>query len=212
MTSMDFGAAFLKDENLGNPGRHARIFGTRSRIALSLCFAAIGTAPADLPEDKRIVERLRADVYYLASDTLEGRGVLTPGVDLAAQHIRAEFRRIGLKSGPADGSYYQPIEYRRSPEAAPTMLKNVIGTLDGKGDLADQVIVIGAHYDHLGHGEFELRSHRRRCGLESIQVPTIMRRVSRRCSNWCAASPSPRARRRHDVVWCSLRSPAKKRD
>jgi aminopeptidase N len=127
---------------------------SRSLMFLSLCFAALGLAAAGPPEDRRIVERLKADVYYLASDTLEGRGISTPGVDLAAQHIRSEFRRIGLKSGPSDGSYYQPIEYRRSPEVAPTILKNVIGVLDGKGDLADQVVVIGAHYDHLGHGEF----------------------------------------------------------
>ncbi len=123
-------------------------------MALGLFLAALGLANAGPPEDKRIVERLKADVYYLASDTLEGRGISTPGVNLAAQHIRAEFRRIGLKSGPSDGSYYQPIEYRRSSEAAATLLKNVIGVLDGKGDLADQAIVIGAHYDHLGHGEF----------------------------------------------------------
>ncbi len=93
-------------------------------------------------------------MYYLASDTLEGRGISTPGCVLAAQHIRAEFRRIGLKSGPSDGSYYQPIVYRRSPEAASTILKNVVGVLEGHGDLADQTVVIGAHYDHLGHGEF----------------------------------------------------------
>ena len=85
-------------------------------MALGLFLAALGLANAGPPEDQRIVERLKADVYYLASDTLEGRGISTPGVDLAAQHIRAEFRRIGLKSGPSDGSYYQPIEYRRSSE------------------------------------------------------------------------------------------------
>jgi hypothetical protein len=123
-------------------------------MSLSLCFATLGLATAGPPKDRRIVERLKADVYYLASDTLEGRGISTPGVDLAAQHIRSEFRRIGLKSGPSDGRYYQPIEYQRAPEAASIILKNVIGVLDGKGDLADQVVVIGAHYDHLGHGEF----------------------------------------------------------
>lgn len=30
--------------------------------------------------------------------------------------------------------------------------KNVIGVLEGSGPLADETIVIGAHYDHLGHG------------------------------------------------------------
>jgi aminopeptidase N len=125
-----------------------------SSTSLSLCIVALGQANPGPPEDKSVVERLKSDVYYLASDTLEGRGISTPGVDLAANHIRSEFRRIGLKSGPPDGSYYQPFDYRRSPEAATNRLKNVIGVLDGKGDLAGQVVVIGAHYDHLGHGEF----------------------------------------------------------
>ena len=154
MKYIDSDATILQDKNPGDTGRNVRGFPSRSWMFVSLCFAALGLAATELPKDKGIVERLKADVYYLASDTLEGRGISTPGVDLAAQHIRAEFRRLGLKSGPSDGSYFQPIEYRRSPESARTILKNVIGVLEGKGELADQVIVIGAHYDHLGHGEF----------------------------------------------------------
>ena len=33
-------------------------------------------------------------------------------------------------------------------------VENVVGLLPGHGDLADEVIVVGAHYDHLGMGEF----------------------------------------------------------
>jgi Zn-dependent M28 family amino/carboxypeptidase len=32
--------------------------------------------------------------------------------------------------------------------------KNVIGVLEGSGPLADETIVVGAHYDHLGNGSF----------------------------------------------------------
>ncbi|MCS7166289.1 MAG: M28 family peptidase [Gemmatales bacterium] len=32
-------------------------------------------------------------------------------------------------------------------------LKNVIGVLEGKGPLAEETVIIGAHYDHLGYGE-----------------------------------------------------------
>jgi Zn-dependent M28 family amino/carboxypeptidase len=35
---------------------------------------------------------------------------------------------------------------------AKATIHNVAGWLEGKGKLKDQVIVIGAHYDHLGHG------------------------------------------------------------
>lgn len=33
-------------------------------------------------------------------------------------------------------------------------LKNVVGVLEGKGPLAKETVVIGAHYDHLGFGTF----------------------------------------------------------
>ena len=32
-------------------------------------------------------------------------------------------------------------------------IKNVVGVLEGSGPLADETIIIGAHYDHLGRGE-----------------------------------------------------------
>jgi aminopeptidase N len=130
------------------------VLGIRTWLAPSIHLANVGAANAQKPEAKESVERLKADVYYLSSVTLEGRGLATPGIELAAQHIRAEFRRIGLKSGPGDGSYYQPFEFRPTPDASPTTLKNVIGVLEGEGDLAGQALVIGAHYDHLGLGLF----------------------------------------------------------
>lgn len=125
----------------------------RSWLASGLCLAAVGAAVAGLRKDKEGVERLKADVYYLASDRLEGRGISTPGIELAAQHIRAEFKRLGLKSGTVDGSYYQPFEYGGTSKTAGTTLHNVIGVLEGRGEIANQTIVIGAHYDHLGRAQ-----------------------------------------------------------
>ena len=154
MKSINSDTVSLAAKKLARIRRSVRGLAFRPWMSISLCCAGLGMAASDPPKDKTIVERLKSDVYYLASNTLEGRGISTPGVDLAAQHIRAEFRRIGLKSGPSDGSYYQPIEYRRSAKTASIMLKNVVAVLEGKGDLANQTIVIGAHYDHLGHGEF----------------------------------------------------------
>jgi hypothetical protein len=54
--------------------------------------------------------RISADVEYLASDALEGRGPGTAGLQKAAAHIQQEFARLGLKSGVEDGSYLQPFE------------------------------------------------------------------------------------------------------
>lgn len=50
-------------------------------------------------------------------------------------------------------------------EMTPTMTDNVGGVLPGKGALADQFIVIGAHYDHVGYGGFSSRAGARGNGL-----------------------------------------------
>ena len=39
-------------------------------------------------------------------------------------------------------------------DAGPIAVKNVVGVLEGAGPLADETIVVGAHYDHLGSGGF----------------------------------------------------------
>src|SRR5579864_6381813 len=49
---------------------------------------------------------LKADVSFLASDALEGRGTPSPGLDVAAEYIAAQFRRAGLEPAGDEG-YFQ---------------------------------------------------------------------------------------------------------
>lgn len=42
-------------------------------------------------------------------------------------------------------------------ERAPIMTDNVAGVLRGRGNLADEYLIIGGHYDHLGYGYFGSR-------------------------------------------------------
>ena len=44
-------------------------------------------------------------------------------------------------------------------------LRNVAGTIPGSGDLANETIVLGAHYDHVGYGGFS--------SMAQVKVPTI---------------------------------------
>lgn len=53
--------------------------------------------------------RITNDVYYLASDELEGRLPGTPGCDLAADYIASEFQNAGLEPITRMG-YFQPFE------------------------------------------------------------------------------------------------------
>ena len=59
------------------------------------------------------IDRIREDIQYLASQELEGRGIGTKGLDLAANYIRDRFRKIGLKTAISDGSYFQQFDVPR---------------------------------------------------------------------------------------------------
>ncbi len=63
-----------------------------------------------------VVERVGSDIKYLASDALEGRGVETRGIHLAADHILEEYKKYGLKPGMPDGTFKQVFNV--APETA----------------------------------------------------------------------------------------------
>jgi hypothetical protein len=67
------------------------------------------------PTARQIARRLtandlKADVSFLASDALEGRGTPSKGLDIAAEYIAAEFRRAGLEPAGDDG-YFQTAAF-----------------------------------------------------------------------------------------------------
>lgn len=56
--------------------------------------------------DEIKADSLRTDLMYIASDQLQGRDTPSPGLDLAADYIAAQFRRAGLEPGVGD-SYFE---------------------------------------------------------------------------------------------------------
>lgn len=61
-------------------------------------------------QSQAIVDRVGADIEYLASEELEGRGVQTKGIELAAARILEVYREHGLKPAMEDGSFRQPFD------------------------------------------------------------------------------------------------------
>jgi Peptidase family M28/PDZ domain/PA domain len=90
--------------------------------------------------------RLRRDVTYLASDACEGRGPTTKGINLAADYIANEFKKIGLKPGNPDGTYFQTF-------TIPANVLLATPTLVLKGP-QNQVIELkaGVQFDAMGLG------------------------------------------------------------
>lgn len=54
----------------------------------------------------QLERRFQEHIDYLASDELGGRGVGTPGIELAAAYIAGEFERMGLAPAGDDGTYF----------------------------------------------------------------------------------------------------------
>ncbi len=105
-------------------------------------------------------ERMMDDVRALADPSLDGRGLGTPGLDRAAEHIAARFRALGLApGGDAPGSYFQTWTADPGAPVGPTRLRNVVAVLPGtRPEWAAQSVVVGAHYDHLGRGWPDVRA------------------------------------------------------
>src|SRR5258708_1906963 len=69
---------------------------------------------------------LKADLYFLASDALQGRMSLQPGDDAATQWVAAEFAKAALDPAAGNSSYLQAvplIEYRGDRDASFVALK-----------------------------------------------------------------------------------------
>ena len=84
------------------------------RAAALFVFALGLVAQAGLSQDAKddaILARMKKDIFFLASDECEGRGVGTKGLDIAADYIADQFKKAGLKPGGANGSYFQPFPF-----------------------------------------------------------------------------------------------------
>jgi hypothetical protein len=82
----------------------------RSFPALAVAGLLLASAAAaDKPTEAAVLERLRKDLFFLASPECEGRGIETKGINKAADYIAERFKEAGLKPAGKDGSYFQPF-------------------------------------------------------------------------------------------------------
>ena len=83
----------------------------RRSLLIFAVFILITSSPTNAAEPFPAisVERIKADVAYLASDRLEGRGPGTRGEELTTDYLAEEFKRAGLKPLGERGTYFQPV-------------------------------------------------------------------------------------------------------
>ena len=105
------------------------------------------------------VARMKNDIAFLADTDMAGRGLGSVELDRAAAYLATQFREAGLQPGGDGDSWFQTWQERVEPAGRTLELKNVIGVLPGSDPgMTGQSLVIGAHYDHLGRGEYTGRA------------------------------------------------------
>lgn len=107
-------------------------------------------------------QRLEKHVYYMASDTLQGRKAGSTDARKVADYVEREFRQIGLQ--PLYGShrlYFRTLlmsgvevlteKAIDTLKYSSTIYRDVVGVIPGCDPvLKNEYIVVGGHYDHLG--------------------------------------------------------------
>lgn len=121
-----------------------------------LLIGVLSAFVAQAQTDRSTLHPIRVDVVYLASDYLEGRETGTNGEILAAEYISQRFEELGLQPAGTGGAWYQPFDFKvnanphaSADEGESRTGRNVVAFMDNG---AENTVVIGAHYDHLGHG------------------------------------------------------------
>ncbi len=155
-----------------NPARWATL-----ALVLTTGIAAACAHPRTAPvaPAAATASRTRALLSALADDSMEGRGTGTPGSMRAARFIAATMRQAGLEPA-GDSGYFQRVPMAlvtnaRTGRTRPIMFPsfdaldtvpasrrltggNVVGVLRGSDPtLSGEVILVDAHYDHLGIGQ-----------------------------------------------------------
>jgi len=97
----------------------------RIKELLLLLFLASCTATKkNIKKDTQTLDHLRAHVYYLADDKLEGRRTGTNGEKLAMEYISNQFKTIGLLTKGTDG-YIQPFDVNDGKQMNPATFLSI---------------------------------------------------------------------------------------
>ncbi|MEY4968266.1 MAG: hypothetical protein RLZZ261_37 [Bacteroidota bacterium] len=131
----------------------------RSLFALLMPLALLAQSPEAAAQsteaDPKVAKRLRADVYTLSDDAMEGRKVGTRGEQLAADYLSGRMTKLKLATHELAPAYRSTFSAQPKvhgvAHGAPVTGTNVLGVVRGRRpELAP--LVIGAHYDHWGWG------------------------------------------------------------
>lgn len=116
-------------------------------VATALSFRQDTLTPA--------ARRVLNDVRFLADDRQEGRGIGSAGLERAGAYIKEGFARAGLQTSFQDFTIPSDAPAVLHTKLAGSSTRNVIAVIPGTSQARrGEVVIVGAHYDHLGAGGF----------------------------------------------------------
>ncbi len=101
-------------------------------------------------------EELKTHLYTFADDKMEGRMTGENGNNKAAEYLRNFYMDEGISSPIEDKNYYQSIPaayFKDATNGNPS--QNVVAFIKGS-EKPEEIIVLSAHYDHVGTREGEI--------------------------------------------------------
>lgn len=128
------------------------------QVSLLVIFLSLFACKKEyIPENK-----IKEDVMFLSDDKLEGRVTGSEGEKEAGDYIAKRFKDLGLEPKGTEGYFqeftfkpktdpHSEVKFTESTTDSTITGRNVLGYIDNN---ANQTIVIGAHYDHLGYNEY----------------------------------------------------------
>src|SRR5215813_3912431 len=99
-------------------------------LVVALACVQIGAQQRAPQNDSIRQEDLRADLFFVAGDSLRGRLTDTEENRATADFIRSRFERMGLKPAGPNGSYFQPYNLMKATLGGGTNVLQ-IGGADG---------------------------------------------------------------------------------
>lgn len=118
-----------------------------------ILFLVCNLSAQQAPYDNALLNHIRGELGFLASDVLQGRGSGTRDELIAATYLASELSQMGLKPGGDHDGFIQNVagDFRFRSGTKEWSTRNVVGILPGRDPkLKGQVILLSAHMDHLG--------------------------------------------------------------
>jgi len=134
-------------------------------VCIIACSAQKETSSTSVTETKSALTyantitaaEMKTDLYIYASDEFEGRFTGKKGQKKAVEYLKKEYQKMGIPSAYGTDNYFQNIPVAYFEGKAESDSENVLAFIKGS-EKPDEVLVLSAHLDHIGHHDGKVYS------------------------------------------------------